>query len=95
MTAGVDANLRFDAPGSFPDLTTQPAVQRLNAFSFINYELLDHLSFFGELGFYRAQTKAQIASGSSLANIPITLAPGAYWNPFGPIGSPNRLPKSF
>ncbi|MDO6415095.1 TonB-dependent receptor [Sphingomonas sp. BIUV-7] len=87
-----DANLRFNAPGTFPDLTQQPSVKRLNAFSFLNYELADHITFFGEAGFYAARTHATVGASSSLANIPITMAANAYWNPFGPTGSVNRLP---
>ena len=90
--ATVDSNLRFDAPATFSDLTTQPSVKRINLFSFLNYELTDNLSLFGEAGFYRGKTSATVASGGSLANIPITVAANAYWNPLGPVGSPNRLP---
>lgn len=90
--AGVDANLRFDNVASFPGLTTQPSVDRLNLFSFVNYELSDDVAFFGEAGVYYGKTDALVTSGGSLANIPITIAPNAYWNPLGPVGSPNRLP---
>ncbi|WP_240653078.1 TonB-dependent receptor domain-containing protein [Sphingomonas crocodyli] len=87
-----DVNLRYNSPGTFPDLTQQPSVSRINAFSFLNYELTDHLDFFGEAGFYRGETHAVVGASASLANIPITMAANAYWNPFGPVGSPNRLP---
>jgi len=87
-----DANLRFNSPGTFPDLTQQPSVKRLNAFSFLNYELTDHIDFFGEAGFYAARTRSIIGASASLANIPITVAANAYWNPLGPVGSVNRLP---
>lgn len=90
--ANVDSNLRFDSPATFADLTTQPSVKRINLFSFINYELTDNLDFFGELGFYQGKTEANIGTPGSLANIPITVAADAYWNPLGPVGSPNRLP---
>ena len=90
--ANVDSNLRFNPNATFADLTTQPSVKRINLFSFINYELTDNLDFFGELGFYQGKTEANIGTGGSLANIPITVAADAYWNPFGPVGSPNRLP---
>jgi outer membrane receptor protein involved in Fe transport len=90
--ANVDANLRFDGPATFSDLTTQPSVQRFNAFLFGDYEVTDNVELFGEAGFYTAQTEAQVASGGGLANIPITVAADAYWNPLGPVGSPNRLP---
>jgi outer membrane receptor protein involved in Fe transport len=90
--SAADANLRFNAPATFSGLTTQPSVKRFNVFTFLNYELNDSLSFFGEAGVYYGKTSAQVASGGSLANIPITMAANAYWNPLGPVGSPNRLP---
>ncbi|MCW2413328.1 MULTISPECIES: TonB-dependent receptor domain-containing protein [unclassified Sphingobium] len=90
--ASVDSNLRFNAPQTFSGLTTQPSVKRLNLFTFLNYELTDTLSFFGEAGFYHGKTNATTSSGGSLTNIPITVAANAYWNPLGPVGSPNRLP---
>jgi outer membrane receptor protein involved in Fe transport len=88
--AGVDTNLRFNAPLTFDDLTTQPSVKRINLFGFLNYELTDQISYFGEAGFYRGKTDATVSSGGSLANIPITVAANAYWNPLG--SGPNRLP---
>lgn len=90
--SGADSNLRFNSPATFDDLTAQPSVQRINIFSYINYELSDALSFFGEVGFYRGKTSSTIGAPGSLANIPITVAANAYWNPLGPVGSPNRLP---
>ncbi|WP_303759024.1 TonB-dependent receptor domain-containing protein [Sphingobium yanoikuyae] len=90
--SGADSNLRFNSPATFDDLTAQPSVKRINVFSYINYELSDALSFFGELGFYRGKTSSTIGAPGSLANIPITVAANAYWNPLGPVGSPNRLP---
>jgi iron complex outermembrane receptor protein len=87
-----DANLRFDAPKSFDDLTTQPSVKRINLFANAHYDLTDNLTVYGEAGFYRGKTQSIIGAAGSLANIPITVAPNAYWNPLGPVGSVNRLP---
>ena len=87
-----DANLRFDSPATFKDLTTQPSVKRINVFLNGHFDLTDNLTLFGEAGFYRGKTSATIGAPGSLANIPITVAANAYWNPLGPIGSPNRLP---
>jgi iron complex outermembrane recepter protein len=90
--ATVDANLRFNSPATFGGLTTQPSVERVNVFAFLNYDLTDDITYFSEFGFYRGVTDATIGAASSLANIPITVAANAYWNPLGPVGSPNRLP---
>jgi iron complex outermembrane receptor protein len=88
---GADANLRFDSAATFPGLTTQPSVDRVNLFAFTTYDLTDDIEFFGEAGLYYGKTDAQVASGGSLANIPITVAANAFWNPLGAVGSPNRL----
>lgn len=90
--ATVDANLRFNSTATFENLTVQPSVERINLFGFFNYDLTDDITYFSEAGFYRGETDATIGAAGSLANIPITVAANAYWNPFGPIGSPNRLP---
>lgn len=90
--AGADSNMRFDSSATFSDLTTQPSASRINLFSFANYELSDNLSFFGEAGFYRGRTEAIGTPIGPAGTAPITVAADAYWNPFGPIDSPNRLP---
>lgn len=90
--ANVDSNLRFNSPATFDDLTTQPSVKRINLFANAHYDLTDNLTLFGEAGFYRGKTDATIGAPGSLANIPITVAANAYWNPLGPVGSPNRIP---
>ncbi|MDI1294991.1 MAG: TonB-dependent receptor [bacterium] len=87
-----DANLRFDAPKTYSDLTTQPSVKRINLFANAHFDLTDNLTVYGEAGFYRGKTEAIIGAAGSLANIPITVAANAYWNPLGPVGSVNRLP---
>lgn len=87
----IDANLRFDSVASFPGLTTQPKTDRINLFAFTTYDLTDEIEFFSEAGFYQGKTDALVTSGGSLANIPITVAANAYWNPLGAVGSPNRI----
>lgn len=92
ITGAAFREMRYNSQQTFDTLTTLPAVERLNAFSFINYDLNDDVRLYGELGFYKAQTEAVIGSGGSLGSAPITIAADAYWNPLGPVGSPNRLP---
>ncbi len=97
-TAAADRNLRFDANQTFRKLTTLASAQRVNLFSFINYDLTDNLKFFGELGLYRAETSDVGSSGGVSSTTPITIAANAYWNPFGAATlangqpNPNRLP---
>jgi iron complex outermembrane recepter protein len=92
ITGSAYREMRYDSNRTFDTLTTLPSAKRFNAFSFINYDLTDDIRIYGELGFYKAQTKAVIGSGGSLGSAPITVAADAYWNPLGPVGSVNRLP---
>jgi outer membrane receptor protein involved in Fe transport len=91
-TAVADRNTRLDTARTFDRISTIASAERLNLFSFINYDLTEDLQFFGELGFYTAKTSDLGGSGGVGTNAPITIPANAYWNPFGPVGSPNRLP---
>lgn len=83
VTAAGYREMRLDTPGTFDDLTMLPAVQRYNSFGFVNYDLSDRLTVYGEAGYYKAKTEAVITSGGSLGSAPITIAANAYWNPLG------------
>jgi len=41
-----------------PGFSQLPSVERYNFFSFVNYDLSENISFFGELGYYWAKTEA-------------------------------------
>ncbi len=82
--------MRVDGVRSFPELTAQPALERFNAFTFVNYDLTDSLRLYGEAGYYKARTEAVIGPGSPLASSYIYVSPDAYYNPLG--SGPNRLP---
>jgi outer membrane receptor protein involved in Fe transport len=87
-----DRNTRLNSPLTFDRLSTGASARRVNLFSFINYDLTDEIQAFAELGFYTAKTSDIGGSGGVGTGSPITIAANAYWNPFGPVGSPNRLP---
>lgn len=91
VTTGAKRYLRQDT-SLFPGFTQLPEVDRYNAFAFVNYELNDTVELFGELGLYTAETNAKSSAGNSLGSTPIFIPASAYYNPFGPVGSPNRLP---
>jgi outer membrane receptor protein involved in Fe transport len=93
LTGAADRDIRLDGPRTYPDLTVLPSLERFNAFTFINYDLTDDVRFFSELGYYTAKTHAVVGSSGPLASTPITIPAGNYYNPFGPVGSPNRLPN--
>jgi iron complex outermembrane recepter protein len=92
VTGAADRNLRYDPPQALDDFTVTPSIKRFNAFSFINYDINDAVSFFGELGYYRSRTETTTFPLAPLAATPITIPAYNYYNPFGPITSPNRLP---
>jgi iron complex outermembrane recepter protein len=74
-----------------PNFEMLADARRYNMFTFVNYEISDQVSFFGELGYYTA-------TANSLSGVPgpfgnwIVVPAQNYYNPFGPVGSPNRLP---
>lgn len=80
-------NLRYDtAVGT----TVMPSVKRYNAFANGHYDLTDTLTLFGEFGYYRSNT---IRIQPPVINLNQIWIPATnYYNPFGPVGSPNRLP---
>lgn len=97
-TAAADRNMRLDSNLTFPMQSILPRVKRLNLFSTINFKLTDDVTFFSELGLYRAVSSDLGGSGGVGTTTPMTISPTAYWNPFGakylPNGqlNPNRLP---
>ncbi|MGK6320713.1 TonB-dependent receptor [Sphingomonas sp. DT-204] len=90
-TATADRNLRFDAPHAY-NTSVMPEVERLNLFLNGHYELIDGLEVFGEAGYYRATTESLQNSTYTLSSGPVVVPASNYYNPFGPVGSPNRLP---
>lgn len=69
-----------------------PEIERVNVFLNGHYELTDGLEFFGEAGYYRAETNSIQAPTGTLSSGPLVIPANSYYNPFGPVGSPNRLP---
>ena len=91
VTSSAYRDMRYDELATFDTLTMLPSVDRLNIFSFANYDISDDLTVYGELGLYNAETDAVIGAPGSLGSGPIYVAADAYWNPLGPAGSPNRI----
>lgn len=80
--------LRYDEN---PDRTLRGSVERINLFSTIEHDLTDDIQFYGEVGYYHSLFKGSREQSAPLSSAPISIAANAYWNPFGPTGSPNRL----
>src|SRR5690606_18909946 len=81
-----------DIPGTFPNATSIASTRRANFFLFSKYELSDKVELFSEASYYYAKTRQLDQNAQIVQTFPITVAADAYWNPFGPVGSPNRLP---
>ena len=94
-SAAADRNLRYDAPYAL-NTDVMPTVRRLNLFLTGHYDLTDGLEFFGEAGYYLANTRSIQSSTGTLSSGPLVIPASNYWNPFGPVTlngqpNPNRL----
>jgi iron complex outermembrane receptor protein len=66
---------------------------RYNLFLYINHEMESGVESFTELSWYEAETnmlRHPAIASSGAADLQV--GPANYYNPFGPCGSPNRLP---
>ena len=86
--SSLNSDLRYD---SNTDRQMIPDVKRGNAFLFVNHDFDNGTEFFSELSYYRAQSIKQREASGILSSGPITISKNAYWNPFGAVGSVNRL----
>lgn len=85
------AALRYDVNDG---VSVQNGIDRFNLFGFLNHSFNEHLAFFGEAGVYFADSLAFRETAPLLGAAPIVVPRTNYWNPFGPVGSPNRLAGS-
>jgi iron complex outermembrane recepter protein len=86
-----DQALRFDVN---TDASVSNGVDRTNAFLFLNNEFGGGLELFGEAGVYLADSVGYREMAPLLGAVPIVIPATNYWNPFGPVGSPNRIAGS-
>lgn len=91
ITSGEDRNLRFDQAAAIPGLTVTPSIDRVNLFNTLTYELNDSLELFAEAGIYYSKTESLTTAVGPLGHTPVAISAGNYYNPFGAIGSVNRI----
>ena len=90
-SGGIPGDLRFNfhAPGF---KLISPDTERSNFFGTLTHLFDNGLEFFGELAYYDAESNTRFAphvvSGSNNFIVPAS----SYYNPFGAVGNPNRLP---
>lgn len=84
-----DRNLRYDV-----NTTRQmiPDTTRGNAFMVLSHGLDNGVELYSEISYYMAESTKFREPTAPLSSVPITISKNAYWNPFGPAGSVNRLP---
>jgi outer membrane receptor protein involved in Fe transport len=87
-TASTDNNLRYDINSVRTILGEN---DRSNLFAFVNHDF-GGVEFFGEAGWYHAEFQSFREQETNLASQRLIVPATGYWNPFGPVGSPNRLP---
>ncbi|MET3665549.1 TonB-dependent receptor [Caulobacter sp. 1776] len=87
ITGAADRVLRYDEN---PDRTLKGGVERTNLFSTVEHDF-GELTAYGEGGYYHALFTGSREQSAPLSTAPISIAANAYWNPFGPTTSPNRL----
>ncbi|PZR34308.1 TonB-dependent receptor [Caulobacter segnis] len=87
ITGTADRVLRYDEN---PDRTLKGGVERTNLFSTVEHDF-GEVTGYGEAGYYHALFTGNREQSAPLSTAPITIAANAYWNPFGPTTSPNRL----
>lgn len=83
-----DGALRYNTNAA---TTVSNGVDRYNLFAFFNQDLGESLELFAEAGVYLADSVGYREQTAMLAAVPIVIPASNYWNPFGPVGSPNRL----
>lgn len=65
---------------------------RYNAALLFNYELSDSIELYLESSYYRSESRRANEASALLSAVPVGISRDAYYNPFGPVSSPNRLP---
>lgn len=88
-TASTDNNLRYN---SNDERTLWGELERINLFGFANHEFDNGIELFSELGYFKSTSSGSREQETTLSNQRVIVPINGYWNPFGPVGSPNRLP---
>ncbi|WP_321490003.1 TonB-dependent receptor domain-containing protein [uncultured Hyphomonas sp.] len=87
-----DRDLRYnfnETQIAIPDMT------RFNIASTFSHELQNGVELFGEAMYYDSESTTQRAAGPFDQSLALIIVPASnYYNPFGAVGSPNRLPDT-
>jgi iron complex outermembrane receptor protein len=69
-------------------------LERVNVFLYVNHEMENGSEAFTEFSWYESDTNLIRHSAVSTTGVELQVGAQNYYNPFGPCGSPNRLPDS-
>lgn len=91
ICGGVDGNgtYRYNL-NEFRDLSSD--LDRLGLFVFVNHDFDNGMEGFGEFLYYSSESVLSRHPSASFSSVKLRVGPENYYNPFGPCGSPNRLP---
>jgi outer membrane receptor protein involved in Fe transport len=67
-------------------------LKRANVFVYLNHEFEGGMEAFTELSWYQSKTNTFRHPSAIVSTEKLRVGAENYWNPFGPVGSPNRLP---
>ena len=67
-------------------------LERTTLFGYLNHEMDSGLEFFADFYIYKSETVRVFDPSTTLTAVPLRVGAANYWNPLGPLGSPNRLP---
>ena len=67
-------------------------LKRGNVFLFLNHEFENGMESFSELLYYMSDTHLFRHASAAFSTVKLRVSADNYYNPFGPCGSPNRLP---
>ena len=69
-------------------------LERTTIYGYINHELDSGLEMFGDFYFYDSKTNRINTPSIDLSSVTLRVGAENYYNPLGPVGSPNRLPDA-
>lgn len=71
-----------------------PEIDRTTFFAYFNHEINDELEFFADAYYYNSSSNRSLNPSTPLSAVRLRVGAENYYNPLGPVGSPNRLPDS-
>ena len=81
---------RYNLWGNNVDLASE--LDRYNVFTYLNHEFENGTESYTEFAYYQAKSNLNRHPSASFSSVKLEVGRNNYYNPFGPCGSPNRLP---